>query len=235
MNRYLLAPLAAAAFLAANAASASTTIYTTLAAFNAATTGVTNVDFDGATTSTYILGCATHTYTQGGVTITQSTNNAFLTDPSFTSYYYNWGTGDVINTPYEGTLTITFAAPVTAFALDLGTFYGTPIPPGVTPGAATTAYGQPVQIGTSQGNFTFNTNTTQTMAFFGITSDTAFTSFTIHGLSNQTGASNVFDNVRYGSAAAGAVPEPATWAMMIIGFGMVGASLRRRQAKVAFA
>ena len=28
----------------------------------------------------------------------------------------------------------------------------------------------------------------------------------------------------------GAVPEPATWALMIAGFGAVGASLRRRRA-----
>ena len=32
---------------------------------------------------------------------------------------------------------------------------------------------------------------------------------------------------------ASAVPEPATWAMMIVGFGAVGYSLRR-QRKVAF-
>ena len=32
--------------------------------------------------------------------------------------------------------------------------------------------------------------------------------------------------------AGGAVPEPATWAMMIAGFGMVGAAARRRRAKV---
>jgi hypothetical protein len=31
------------------------------------------------------------------------------------------------------------------------------------------------------------------------------------------------------------VPEPATWAMMIAGFGFVGAAARRRQSKVAFA
>ena len=37
-----------------------------------------------------------------------------------------------------------------------------------------------------------------------------------------------FDNI-----AAGAVPEPATWAMLIVGFGFVGASLRRRHASVA--
>jgi hypothetical protein len=32
-----------------------------------------------------------------------------------------------------------------------------------------------------------------------------------------------------------AVPEPATWAMMIAGFGLVGAAMRRRATKVAFA
>ncbi|WEK41727.1 MAG: PEPxxWA-CTERM sorting domain-containing protein [Candidatus Sphingomonas colombiensis] len=37
------------------------------------------------------------------------------------------------------------------------------------------------------------------------------------------------------SAVAGAVPEPATWAMMIAGFGLVGAAMRRRAVKVRFA
>ena len=32
---------------------------------------------------------------------------------------------------------------------------------------------------------------------------------------------------------AGAVPEPATWGMLIAGFGLVGAALRRRQAAIA--
>jgi len=37
-----------------------------------------------------------------------------------------------------------------------------------------------------------------------------------------------------GTASNGAVPEPASWALMIGGFGMVGASMRRRRATVAF-
>ena len=41
-----------------------------------------------------------------------------------------------------------------------------------------------------------------------------------------------FGNGTFTAALAGAVPEPATWAMMIAGFGMVGGSLRRR-AKVS--
>ncbi len=35
--------------------------------------------------------------------------------------------------------------------------------------------------------------------------------------------------------APGAVPEPASWALMIAGFGLAGAAMRRRQAIVSFA
>ncbi|PZU07588.1 MAG: hypothetical protein DI605_15360 [Sphingomonas sp.] len=45
----------------------------------------------------------------------------------------------------------------------------------------------------------------------------------------------VFDNVTY-SAGPSAVPEPATWAMFIGGFGLVGGTMRRRlRASVRFA
>lgn len=37
------------------------------------------------------------------------------------------------------------------------------------------------------------------------------------------------------SAATAAVPEPASWAMMIGGFGLVGAAVRRRKVAVSFA
>ena len=36
-----------------------------------------------------------------------------------------------------------------------------------------------------------------------------------------------------GTVNFGAVPEPATWAMMLIGFGAIGASIRRRRTRVA--
>jgi len=35
--------------------------------------------------------------------------------------------------------------------------------------------------------------------------------------------------------SAGGIPEPASWAMMIGGFGLAGAALRRRRVRVAFA
>ncbi len=50
-------------------------------------------------------------------------------------------------------------------------------------------------------------------------------SISFGGAANNT----AFDNVTFGSATAtGAVPEPATWAMMILGFGVVGGAMRRR-------
>lgn len=47
--------------------------------------------------------------------------------------------------------------------------------------------------------------------------------------------SNLFSNtsVYRISFSANAVPEPATWAMLIAGFGMVGITMRRRPATVS--
>jgi hypothetical protein len=42
-------------------------------------------------------------------------------------------------------------------------------------------------------------------------------------------------NVVLASLSAGAVPEPASWAMMIIGFAAVGASMRSRKVTVSYA
>ena len=41
--------------------------------------------------------------------------------------------------------------------------------------------------------------------------------------------------INFSPTLVGAVPEPATWAMMILGFGVLGASMRRRQHSLAFA
>lgn len=52
------------------------------------------------------------------------------------------------------------------------------------------------------------------------------------GFSSTGGGFADIRQIRVGPAAvAAAVPEPATWAMMLIGFGGIGASLRRRRAR----
>ena len=40
--------------------------------------------------------------------------------------------------------------------------------------------------------------------------------------------------VRDGNVIPGGVPEPATWAMLILGMGIVGAAMRKRQAAVRY-
>lgn len=53
------------------------------------------------------------------------------------------------------------------------------------------------------------------------------------GTANRTG----YDNITFGAATpgTGAVPEPSTWAMMLVGFGGIGYSMRRRRKLVATA
>lgn len=49
------------------------------------------------------------------------------------------------------------------------------------------------------------------------------------------GGSNTSARVYGDLSIDGAVPEPATWALMILGFGAVGYAMRRRKAVVRFA
>ena len=53
-----------------------------------------------------------------------------------------------------------------------------------------------------------------------------------HGLSASDNTA-FLDNVSASISPTGGVPEPATWAMMIAGFGLVGAAMRRRTLATA--
>ena len=63
--------------------------------------------------------------------------------------------------------------------------------------------------------------------------DTYRVDLNVSGLGGDPQSLTVF--AKLGDGAAGAVPEPASWAMMLGGFGLVGGAMRRRKAKISFA
>jgi len=70
------------------------------------------------------------------------------------------------------------------------------------------------------------------IGFGGIVSDTPVWGFrftTTGGGQTNTG----IDNIRVAAVQSPAIPEPGAWALMIAGFGLAGATLRRRRAAVA--
>jgi len=66
-----------------------------------------------------------------------------------------------------------------------------------------------------------------TPAFFGLINMDGFSTVVFDAAGDPLVG---FDALRFGDAAV--IPEPATWAMLIVGFGLVGFAARRRQAAV---
>ncbi len=110
-----------------------------------------------------------------------------------------------------------------------------------------TTFGTANGVGGVGVDFTFNQNydafvtfgdnstrvftlTKNAQSFFGLTSDRLIKSiaFGPGGNGISRGGSTQIDNLTIG--VAGAVPEPATWAMMLLGFGMMGAAARHRRS-----
>jgi hypothetical protein len=114
----------------------------------------------------------------------------------------------------DGTLTFTFNKISHAFG-----FYAT----GVQRDFGTT-FQVNYNNGTSQ-TFDLAANTNGGASYFGFTDTQGFNSITISRPGNDAWG---IDNVTYGVGSA--VPEPATWAMMIMGFGLAGSAVRRRRA-----
>jgi len=62
--------------------------------------------------------------------------------------------------------------------------------------------------------------------------------FTLNPAINYTAVITGYDNADFGQytltiANAAAVPEPATWGLMVLGFGMIGAAARSRKVKTS--
>jgi hypothetical protein len=65
--------------------------------------------------------------------------------------------------------------------------------------------------------------------------DTSSTRYARNALMDVANADTTSIGRLYSTFGVGGVPEPATWAMMIAGFGFVGGAMRRRQSAVGYA
>ena len=84
------------------------------------------------------------------------------------------------------------------------------------------------------GSFT-NTQAPNTIAFIGFSSTDAI-GYVQSAVDRGWRENTAIDNVVVGARLAppiGAVPEPGAWALMILGFGAIGATLRRRPGATA--
>lgn len=188
-----------------------TTFQTAIA--GATTLGVQNFD---------ALAAGTVLATIGDVTYGASTGSPLVTSSYLTSTGENGlgrtGVGYFLATD---TASFTFAKAITAFAIDINTF-----------ATANGAYSVLLDTGDTSLSIFESFPARGTGQFIGFVSNTPFTSVTLR----STGLSYTLDTLIYGAREAvvtPGVPEPAAWAMFIVGFGVVGAAQRRRLRAVA--
>ncbi|MBL8308153.1 MAG: PEP-CTERM sorting domain-containing protein [Rubrivivax sp.] len=211
---FLIKPLAAAALLAvAGASQASITVYTSQAAFNAATTaqGVdtfTGFSITGSTPSPITRSAGPYGYT-GSVTTT-----------SF------FGAGTTAN-PWLSTNTATDAITFNGFTGGVsavgGNFFGSDISGLFAAGDIT------LTATDASGSVTQTIVGATTTSFVGFVSTGLMTSLVVSSVQPAAGFLwPTVDNLTL--AQAGVVPEPGSYALMFAGLGFLGFMARRRRA-----
>lgn len=195
----------------ANPSTAATLISLDRAGFVAASSGLTVQDFD-------TLSSGSTLFNDGFITYSTTGGDPLVTSSFLTSTNPN-GLG-ATNIGFFGpldTLTLSFASPIGAFGIDINTF--------ATGGGA---YRAVLNTGDDAFSIFETFPGTGTGQFLGFVSDTPFTSLT---LSAGSGFPYTVDTIRYGERAAfGAVPEPSTWLLLLLGFFTIGAGIRRTKS-----
>ena len=196
--------------LAAVPASAVTT-HSTRASFNAAAPVTTLINFNGAPDASTAT-----SRTFGDVTF-NCTGTTYCPGFFGTRSFGNGNSGSVFYATPD-TATFTFANAVDAFGMDILSLG--------TDGATTYS----AMVNGISYNIATNYSSGATL-FFGLTGG-SFTSVTFFGTAPNDGID--FDDLAF-HAAGDVVPEPASWALLIVGFGLTGAAMRRRAQAARFA
>lgn len=219
-----------ASVLLAGAANAAVTVSSTAYGFDTSfADGLGKASFDGGSINTATTGLALsgsgYTIHAGGSAANDGNGAApaiSTTAYDSTSYLAVQNGSAIVSSSTTGTLynTLTFywGSIDTYNSLDLLDANGNSILGGTLINTAN--YGSSLGVGSG------DQTSGATNRMVTIYSTTAFSKVSF----NSTSAAFELDNVKLSTSA---VPEPATWGMMILGFGAVGFAMRRRQATVA--
>jgi hypothetical protein len=208
VKRILLASVA----IALLATGAQATTYSTKASYTAANVSTNDVTFGGIASPGNYTPVA-NPFVIGNLSITSDANSV-----SSSSFFFNTPVDSFFVNKYNSPATFTFTNPVSAVGFALAN--------GFSGGTITASI--------------FNGVTLLDTETFGVADQNAFTGFFgVNGLGTITsvqlfpngGGFLLVDEVMSGSA--GGVPEPATWALMLGGFGLAGVALRRRSVALA--
>lgn len=220
----ILAIVSLATVLTATNASAAITTYGTRAAFLAAAGTTTTETFnscqDGATIFTVLSSstpgpCGSIV---AGISFTPDAgDDLYIAGPGQSA---NIDTALGVDFPTGGNNTVGFTVPVSAFGADLFQNFGGGFQSGADATFTFDVFGSAGLLG----SFSFPV-ASGTGGFFGLTSTDNITSIQI----SQADGFAVIDNATFSAA----VPEPASWALMLAGFGLVGNAMRRRSGAVA--
>ncbi|MDB5266075.1 MAG: hypothetical protein JWM39_788 [Parcubacteria group bacterium] len=131
---------------------------------------------------------------------------------------YDWGFDDNETTPFAGTATLTFTN------LAGGSFSYNAL-----------ALGNDNSVANGSTQNSYRLNFLPGLNFDPAINGTYDVKLTVTGLAGGTKSLTTVAQLGTGFAGSGAVPEPATWAMMLVGFGGLGAVLRRRRASTSLA
>lgn len=162
-----------------------------------------------------------------GATLADSAGTMMRLDQG-SGWFGSFGAGEqLLWNNLDGLITIAFANPVAAAGAQI----------------QSDAYGDFIaRITTSNGDFfdiggNANSNGGDTNPFLGVRSDTADISSITFGLQTRSTSFAIGQLDIVGGGVAGAVPEPATWLMMMLGLGLVGGAMRsqrRRKLTVSY-